>query len=138
MKTTIALGLALSLAACGGGTSSNNGPDAAPSGGCSLVGGWNVTGSPGTTWTAMSNGTATLSLGGAGTVSETWAIMNGDVGFTDTAATGGGSSQKCAADVVGIYSTAFATDCKTVTFTLVDDACAMRAQVVNHLSMTKQ
>ena len=137
MKTMsmIAAGLALSLAACGGGSSSN-GPDASGSS-CSLVGAWNVTGSPGTTWTGNSDGSATLSLGGAGTISETWQVMNGNVGFTDTAATGAGASQKCAADVVGIYSMAFASDCKMVTFTVVDDACSQRAQIVNHLSMTR-
>ena len=48
-----------------------------------------------------------------------------------------GTNRRCGADVVGIYAMAFASGCNQVTFTLVDDACAMRAQVVNHLTMTK-
>jgi hypothetical protein len=141
MKTSgsiAALILAASVAACGGGSTSNGEPDAAPSGTCSLVGTWNVTGSSGTTWTGRADGTATLSLGGgAGTVTEGFAVMNGHVGFDDVSATGAGASQQCAKDVVGIYTMAFANGCNQVTFTLVDDACAMRAQVVNGLSMTK-
>jgi hypothetical protein len=138
LRSIPALIIAAALAACGGGSSSNGGPDAAPSGSCSLVGTWNVTGSAGTTWTGRADGSATLSLGGgAGTVSEAYAVMNGHVGFNDIGATGAGTSQQCAKDVVGIYTMAFAASCNQVTFTLVDDACAMRAQVVNGLSMTK-
>ena len=135
-RSMIAAGLALSLAACGGSSSNNGGPDAA-AGGCSLVGTWNVTGSSGTTWTGASGGTATLSLGSAGTISETWSVAGDTVSFTDTAATGAGTTQKCDASVVGQYTMAFATSCNMVTFTLASDSCSQRAQIVNHLSMTK-
>lgn len=131
----IAAGLALSLVACGG-SSNPGGPDAG-AGACSLVGTWNVTGAQNTTWTGEPGGTSILSLNGAGTITETYAVSGSTVSFTDQSATGAGTAQKCDASVVGQYTMAFASDCKMVTFALASDACAQRAQVVNHLSMTR-
>ena len=146
MRTSAFLFVMVCAAACGNG-GGGGGPDGGgggPGGGpgdgsCSLVGTWHFTVSaPGgpplaSTYEAKSDGSSQLTFGSAAARSGTWAVDHDTIHIVDTSST----SQSCGAGVVGTYHLAFASGCAAVTFTLVDDMCSGRAQVVGGLTMTR-
>jgi hypothetical protein len=143
-QTSTLSGLLLSaaiLAACGGGGGGGGiGPDGGGGGGgggCSLVGTWHFTvGSPplASTYQAQADGSALLTFGSAPAQSGTWMVdPDRIIHIVDTTST----SKSCGQSVVGTYQLTFTADCGAVTFTLLADSCAGRAQVVNGLTMTR-
>jgi hypothetical protein len=104
-------------------------------GGCSMVGTWTGTYSCtalsgiGYTWVIRSDGTATGTIQGSGTVQQTWSVSGDTMTIADIGTT-------CAS--AGTYALAFDASCGQVKLTEISDPCAGRAPCVNGLLVTRQ
>jgi hypothetical protein len=138
---TLVLALTLSLAACGQEDPANEHTDAAPitpSGSCSLLGAWNVHAAnvpQGMTINIKSDMTSVLSYaGGASSVVGSWSLSGNQLTLVDQSVTG--TAHSCGT-TPGTYALTYASDCRSVSLAVVNDACAGRAQFVNGATLNR-
>jgi hypothetical protein len=102
---------------------------------CSIVGTWTGTYSCASmdgemyTWAINSDGTATGTITGGGSVQQTWSI-SGDTFTIETDSSCGSS--------LGVYTASFNASCTQLTLTEISDACTGRGSCVDGLVSTRQ
>jgi hypothetical protein len=112
-----------------------DGSDAGDGGLCSMVGTWTGTYSCSElsglnyTWVIRSDGTATGTIAGGGTVQQAWSVSGDTMSITDVGSTCGS---------VGTYTLTFDASCNQVTMTKLDDPCTVRGDCVDGLVVRRQ